>query len=546
MAAFNEEYRFGSARFAAHRELVRADMFGLKGPALGYVKGNLLRYDGDASLITIGGAGSGKLRDILAYNVCAVRQFSQGRRRRHWLTLRRAFINDLRGELTAISLSFLALLGIKLWVLNPYGMHGLPQHRINPWDMLILASKTLDADIKILLADLVVLSGSPNAEYFELRAREWGSALVKTLVFHRGAASMPLLYDLVNECEDKALWEHTERAMLATPYVEVHRIAREITNKRESVPKEYGAILGELYKSLSFLSDPNMYHMLSGSDVSTEILCLEDSRITNIVPAEYVDFTAPAQRAIIGSVMLYKQRHPDAQRVYVVADEASVLRRFESLLRGYTYGRGMGITMWTIWQDLGQIKRNYGPEAVSSFLGSSAVRQFFGVRDLETAKIVSEMLGNQTLTYDDALEQAAARRNKIHLLRVLLRGGNPLSIAANYRYEAQAAAHRSKQQRPLMTPDEVMNMAEDEQILFVAGKDLHPILANKYPYYTRPELVPSYRPNPYHPPADRVLIATSAGPRWARVATERVPREFACFPQFPDGRWTIIEGYRPF
>ena len=541
MAAFNEEFRFGSARFSRHDEIASAGLFRRKGLFLGYADGRPMFFSGDAPSITIAGAGGGKLRDKLAFDLCGIRSF-----RNQWThTVRRAFVQDLRGELTALSIHGLASLGIAAYAINPYGLHGLPQHRINPWDMLVRDSNTLDADIKIQMRDLIVLSGSSHAEYFELRGQEWAEAFAKTHVFHTGGTSMPALYDIVNQCEDAGGWQQIELGMLASPYPEVHRVAKEIGNKRKDAPKEYGAIMGELYKSLSFLSDRKFYHALSGSDVSLEVLCQQDARIANIVPAEYLAFTAAAQRALISGLMIYKQRHPAAPRIYAILDECGQLGRCESVLRGYTYGRGMGLTFSTYWQDKGQIARNFGEHAISGLLGSSQVQQYFAVRDLDTARMISEMLGNETVNFDEPLDQSAARRNKARLIKRLLRGSDPFMTGINYNHEDRASRHRQKQQRPLRTPDEILRMPEDEELLFLSGKGLHPIRGNKYPYFTRPELAGAYLANPYHPPRDRVRLATRSGVRWARIVTERVPAKYAHFPQYQSGEWSYVEGYRP-
>lgn len=131
MSIFNEHYRFGSAAWASGEEIRHAGLFGQFGPVLGYAHGRILRLNGDAPLITIGGAGSGKLRDLLAYNLCGVRG-ADG----HWRAPPRLFVNDPRGELAAISIHNQVRLGKAAYCINPYALHTLPQLRVNPWDAL--------------------------------------------------------------------------------------------------------------------------------------------------------------------------------------------------------------------------------------------------------------------------------------------------------------------------------------------------------------------------------------------------------------------------
>ena len=355
----------------------------------------------------------------------------------------------------------------------------------------------------------------------------------------RDPISLPDFYELINAIEDPSMWEVIAEQMLNSPDGGVRRVAAEMDYKRRNAEKEYSGIIGSIFENIGFLSDPAIRETLSGSDFSLETLCQEDCNVYITVPGSL----APMQRAIFGSAMLYKNRHPSAPGVLFAVDEAAQLGNFEALLRAYTFGRGMGIRAWSIWQDPGQITRNFGPSALSGFIGSSQCRQFFGMRDYETAKLVSNMLGQQTLEYDALLEQDAARRHRARVIAELMAGDNPVEAGMNYAQYDRAAKHKTKQARALMTPDELMTMPENQQVLFISGLGLKPILANKYPYYTRPEMAGAYLPNPYHGPQDRVPIAGQSQP--ARVIRERVPTKLAHWPQYQSGEWSYVEGFRP-
>ncbi len=320
--------------------------------------------------------------------------------------------------------------------------------------MLRRGSKTLYADTKLQAADLITLSGSPNGEYFELRGRQWTEMLMLFEVERNDGVSLPGFYDLVQAIQDPGKWPDIAEAMLNSAIAEVRSTAIEMHTKRQSAEKEYGAIMGEILKCLGFLSDPMIRAALENADFSLDVLCRQDCTVFNIIPAEYAAQLAPMNRLIVGAAMLYKFRNPAAQTVLFLIDEAATLGRFEALLRGYTYGRGMGCRMWSIWQDIGQVIRNYGRDAVSSFIGSSQTRQFFGVRDLETARLVSAMLGTQTFQYNPPVEQAAARRDMRLWAHQIMNGGCPFEIGFNVRTLHAAATTPIKLARPLLTPDE--------------------------------------------------------------------------------------------
>jgi type IV secretion system protein VirD4 len=533
--SFNEEYRFGSAAWADKHDIRAAGLLDPRGPQIGFLENKPLYLDGDAPMITVGGAGSGKLRDLLGYVVCN----TPGQR---------MMILDPRGEQGAISWHIHASRGEYAWFWNPMRLCGLPQHACNPLDILDADSPHFHADCKFIAESLIPLSGSSNGQYFELRGREWLESLMKSCVEINGRTSLPDLYRVISIIEaDPQTWANQLEKMLASSFEGVRRAAGEMLAKQQDSPKEFGAILGELYAHLSFLDDPTLLPHLEGGDFSLDMLTDpgRSSKIFLNIPAEYLSLWSPLIRLFFTVSILYKSRKPQGPRVMLLVDEAGQLGKFEGLLRAFTYGRGAGVRAWAIFQDAGQIIRNFGAPALQGFLGSAQMRQFFGVRDYQTAQLISDMLGSETLTYDDPLQQEGARHKKRQLIQRMFEGEDPFASVFDYAHYERAARNRTKQARQLMTPDEILAMPEDRQILFISGKNLRPILAQKYPYFMRSEMAGLYLPNPYHPPTDRVQIAARFGTKWAEVVRENVPARWAGFPQFQSGTLSYVKGYYP-
>lgn len=530
---FNEQYRYGSARWADEFEVGATDMMTPRGPQIGYLGRRALYLDGDAPMITIGGAGSGKLRDLLGYVVCK----TPGQR---------MMVLDPRGELGAISFHVHARHGEHAYYWNPIGLHGLPQHGCNPLDILDPAAATFHSDCKFIAEALIPLSGAAEGKYFELRAREWVESLLKSDAEYFGQTSLPRLSRLINVVEvDSGAWADQLERMLGSKFESVRRTAGEMLAKQQDSPREFGSIMGDVYAHLGFLDDPALLHWLEHGDLSLSefVSPFRSTKVFLNVPAEYLGLWSPLIRLFMTVTMLYKSRAPSAPRVMLVVDEAGQLGRFEALLRAFTYGRGAGIRAWAIFQDVGQIVRNFGAPALQGFMGSAQMRQFFGVRDYETAKMVSEMLGSETLEYDDPRLQEPARRQKAEALKRFMDGGDPMAAAIDIAHYGRAAKMRSKQARSLMTPDEVLALPEDKQVIFISGKNLGPILANKYPYFSRSEMAGFYLPNPYHPPLDSVALSSWRGTRSARVIRQPVPSHLRSFPQYLNGAHVYVEGY---
>lgn len=89
----NETYRFGSASFADRSDLRRGGFFKQTANSLliGFDGRKPIYWNGAGGALLIAGARSGKLRDVLGYNVC------KGMNSGSMLVL------DVKGELAAIS-----------------------------------------------------------------------------------------------------------------------------------------------------------------------------------------------------------------------------------------------------------------------------------------------------------------------------------------------------------------------------------------------------------------------------------------------------------
>ncbi len=532
--AFREGLRYGSAAWADESDLRRAGLFGKRGPQIGYWRHRPIRIDGDAPMILFGGAGSGKMRDILAYVLCN----SPGQR---------TLVLDPRGEGAAISLNIHAPHGDDAYCWNPTRFPFLPHNQCDPLDILKPGRPTFHADVKFVAEALIAISGSSKEGYFEKRGRDWIGALMVDEAEAKGGVSLPALKRAVDSIDsDSNVWADRLKRMLASPHDYVRRTAGEMLTKQQDSPREFGATMGTIYGALGFLDDPALVASLENPDFSLSALTdpQRPAKVFLNVPAEYLSMWAPLIRLFFTVTMLYKSRAPSAPRVMLLVDEAGQLGRFETLLRAFTFGRGGGIRAYAVFQDIGQVDRNYGSAARPGFIGSAQTRQFFGVRDYETAQLVSNMLGTETLEYDDALRQEQARRHKEAAFRsIFTDDADPFEAARDYAHYAREQANRTKQSRRLMTPEEVMALPEDRQILFISGKDLNPILAWKYPYYTRREMAGLYLNNPYHPPMDRVPVRGWFGTRWRDIVTGPVPERYAGFPQHRDGMRRYVKGY---
>ncbi len=534
----NEINRFGTATFCEAEDVRRAGMFEQRPDSLfvGYFGGRPIWYSDMGGALLVAGARGGKLRDILAYNLCP--GILQGV---NLVTL------DMKGECAAISQNQTADGKFNIYW-NPSALHGLQQHRINPVDYLRLNNPNLVSDVKVFCENMIPLSGAAQNQYFERRAREFLEAIVLTLVRINGRLTLPNLYRTINLIpagEDDWLDFGYEMTRCGFPIAE--RIEEEIAESRDNPVGGFQGILGEIFKAFSALSDPTLMDSVSprpdGSfDFSLSQLC-ESGQLYQLYlmpPAEFVEAWSSVIKAIFVGAMIYKSRKPQAAQQTWIIDECAQLGAFPLVTKLYTYGAGIGIRPLTVWQSTYQMNA-LGPSAENIITSSAALRIYFAVRDIQSATAVSKALGAQTLSYDDEAKQAAARLAKEQALQSLLNGEDPFAAGLNYAHHKQEATRQTKQHRLLRTPDEVINTPAGRMYLFTDTLP-KPLYGERKAYYEQRLMAGRYYPNPYHPPLDQVRVKTAFGHKWRRIINERVPTRFANYPQYRGGFWSRIEG----
>jgi len=137
-------------------------------------------------------------------------------------------------------------------------------------------------------------------------------------------------------------------------------------------------------------------------------------------------------------------------------DEFAALGRLEAVERAMGLMAGYGLQLWPILQDMSQLRDLYG-ERAGTFIANAGVQQVFGVNDFETAKWLSQMIGQETTGFQTDSYKP---------------GDNP-SFSNNLTG------------RDLLTPDEIMQMPPGLQLLRVQGQPS--ALAQKLRYYADPD-----------------------------------------------------------
>ncbi|MCX5374959.1 type IV secretory system conjugative DNA transfer family protein [Streptomyces sp. NBC_00091] len=85
---------------------------------------------------------------------------------------------------------------------------------------------------------------------------------------------------------------------------------------------------------------------------------------------------------------------PISPSVGILVDEAGNMLRYPRLPNILTTGRGMGITLLTVWHDLSQLRESLGTQKANTVLSASGLRMLLpGCGDLETLRYFSGLYG---------------------------------------------------------------------------------------------------------------------------------------------------------
>ena len=166
-------------------------------------------------------------------------------------------------------------------------------------------------------------------------------------------------------------------------------------------------------------------------------------------------------RLLVSQSLIDMARDPvkPAAPVLYLLDEFAALGHLAPVERAMGLMAGYGVQLWPILQDVHQLRATYGARA-GTFLSNAGVLQVFGVNDHESARLVSDLLGQETAVFKTMGQALDSDKSGISY-----------------------GEHHSG--RPLLTPDEVRTLPQHVEILFLAGQ--RPILAGKLAYYADPE-----------------------------------------------------------
>ena len=375
---------YGSARWAAPKEIEKAGLLGPDGVVLGRHKRDYLRHDGPEHVLCFAPTRSGKGVGLVIPSLLT------------WPGS--AIVHDIKGENWHLTAGFRARHGRVLLFdpTNPKSSayNPLLEVRRGEWEV---------RDVQNIADILVDPEGSlEKRSHWEKTSH---ALLVGAILHVLYAEKDKTLAGVASFLSDpKRPIESTLRAMMTTAHLGeagVHPVvasaARELLNKSGN---ERSGVLSTAMSFLGLYRDPVVAAVTRRCDwrIADIVGGSQPATLYLVVPPSDINRTKPLIRLILNQIgrRLTEdlQAKEGRRRLLLMLDEFPALGRLDFFESQLAFMAGYGIKAFLIAQSLNQIEKAYGPN--NSILDNCHVRVSFATNDERTAKRVSDALGTAT------------------------------------------------------------------------------------------------------------------------------------------------------
>ncbi|RTL28098.1 MAG: hypothetical protein EKK47_16720 [Burkholderiales bacterium] len=444
-----------------------------------WTKGVPLNYAGTNNVVTIGCSGCGKGTRTLIPTLATNEQSM--------------FVLDVKGTLTAVTAWRRRwVFGHRVLALDPFGIArqlkpDVTRARYNPFAELADVDPCGDV-FQERIASLcnAVIRVEGNDPHWPKGARDLTRCVMGYLAsepesIRKGHNTLPAVRDTLSLPRDR-LTELLKRIGIVTKVPWVRNLAGSLANDSKEVTSFISAAL----RQLDFLDHPGIAEFLSGSDFSFTDLRRVPMTIYCVFGIKELDTYFNFGRLIVQSLFndLVVPPTPDAKLpVDVVLDEQAKLRKMEIIETSVGVVREYGVRIWSVFQDLNQLKGIYG-EAWETFLGNAGIVQVLGINDQTTAEYFSRRIGNTTVR---GLSQGESWGTNQPNAPWTHNQGSSNSGGSHGVTEAGV---------PFLRPEQLYGLTGDFGFAFVM-KLRYPVPCFATPYYEQPQLAALVDPNPF-------------------------------------------------
>jgi type IV secretion system protein VirD4 len=430
-----------------------------------------LGFSGETNILTIGSAGSGK-------NACAIMPTLM-------LNQESVFVNDIKGENWWVTHAWREQgFHQRIICINPFNLFGeelgfddTMTNYYNPLAGLSDGSHGKFAQrINGLAAALIVPEG--KEPHWTNRARDVVSCLMAIVATSAdeigdGTNHLPRVMDLLSFSPEK-LAEYVDAALHWCDLPMVVNNAQSII----AGGNEFSGVISTAKGQLSFLNDPKLRAFLSKSDFDFSDLRKERCTVYLMIPpAEmltYFRFARVLVQACLDTLSASSLNERDS--VLVVLDEQAKLRGMEIIETSAATLRGYNVRIWSAYQDINQIQRDY-ERSWETFIANAGVVQVLTVNDATTAEYFSKKAGE----YGVPVESTTG------------------TYAPNAKYSTPFSTTTGQQRVRFIKPEDFYGMSASRALSFVQGLGF-PVLSAREGYYDLDTFKGRRMASPDHPP----------------------------------------------
>ena len=230
----------------------------------------------------------------------------------------------------------------------------------------------------------------------------------------------------------------------------------------QKAEKERSGVISTMNSSLELWANPLIDATTATSDFSFMDIKKNPTTIYVGVTPDNLKRLQPLMQVFYQQATEFLCRHmprdDEKYGVLFMMDEFPSLGKMEQFQIGIAYFRGYNVRLFIIIQDTEQLKGIYEEAGMNSFLSNSTYRITFAANNIETANLISQLIGNKTV------KQESLNTPKYFDM-------NPGS----------RSLHVSDTQRALLLPQEVIMLPRDDQILLIESTS--PIKSKKIKYF---------------------------------------------------------------
>ncbi len=431
----------GDAHWAAEAEIKKAKLRAKRGLLLGQTNKGYLIVDDFQHVLLFAPTGSGKGVGFVIPNLLFWEQS--------------VVCHDIKLENYELTSGYRkAKLKQEVFVWNPADPDGM-SHCYNPLDWISAKPGQMVDDVQ-KICNLIL----PEQEFWQNEAR---SLMLGVILYLCAVPEKTRSFGEVVRTMRSDDVVYNLAVVLDTIGKRIHPVAyMNIAAFLQKADKERSGVISTLNSGLELWANPLIDTATASSDFDIQQIKKKPVTVYVGVSPDNLKRLEPLLKVFYQQATDFLTRKMPGKDepigVLFMMDEFPSLGEMTQFQIGIAYFRGYRVKLFLIVQDTQQLKGIYEEAGMNSFLSNCYYRVTFAANNVETANLISQLVGNKTVL------QVSKNRPQYFDM-------NPAARTVN----------ASEVQRALLLPQEVITLPRDKQIILIESHA--PIKTNKIFYY---------------------------------------------------------------